>query len=233
MRPMHKQEPPARIKVAVVDDQKDFRENLTFLINSASGLECVAACDSADEATTKLPDARPDVVLLDIQLSEKKTGIDLIKPLKKALPGTRIVMLTVVEDSEKLFQAIRCGADGYMLKSTPLRQLPKIIQEAADGTTPLSPEVATLMLRSFQPSIPSRAAMEALTPREMEVIELLAQGCEAKEIAEKLGNSPETVRTIKKSIFAKLHVNTGAEAVREVYPQKSHLAVVRPLPQSP
>lgn len=216
-----------QIKIAVVDDQKDFRDGLGFLINAAPGLVCVATCSSAQQALQKLPNVSPDVVLLDIDLSDQQTGLDCIRPLKEVLPKAQIVMLTVVEHPKALFRAICLGANGYLRKASSLKDLPQAIRAAYEGASPISPEIARLMLEAFQTASPSTESRECLTPREMQVVQLLAQGLEAKEIAQQLGISPETIKSQKKSLFRKLRVNSSAQAIGKVFPDKPLQAIVR------
>ena len=135
---MNTDAPAGKIRVAIVDDQKEFRHGLAFLVNASHGLTCVAECANYEDAIESIPPAKPNVILLDIDLGQDKSGLDCIRPLKKAIPGVSVIMLTVMEQPLLVFTALSLGAGGYISKSTPLGQLPRVINEAFQGGAPVS-----------------------------------------------------------------------------------------------
>jgi DNA-binding NarL/FixJ family response regulator len=208
------------ISVAIVEDEKAFRESLAYLIDACPELACVAACASAEEAGQQLPAINPDVVLLDIELPGI-SGLEYVPLLRASLPDAQIIMLTVVEDPEKVFRALRRGASGYLRKVTPLAELPERIQEVMNGGSPMSPEIARLVIKAFQTPLPDVEAAQKLSPRQLKVVELMAQGYDPKEIAVHLGLSPDTVKTHCRSIYRKLQVNNREAAITALYPAKT------------
>jgi len=221
---------PNVIKVAVVEDRKDIREGLEFLLNSTPGLMCVAACSDSTTALAEIPEKGPAVILLDIDLGEERTGLDLIQPLKHALPATKVVMLTALEEDELVFRALCRGADGYLRRATLSKRLTASISGVLDDRYPLSPGVAERIWRVFKNPPPDPEEFDKLSDREAEIIQLLAQGYEAKEIAQQLGTSYETVKTQVRNIRNKLEVRTREQAVKKVFPTKKFEAVVRQVP---
>jgi len=210
----------------VVDDQEDFRDGLAFLINASPDLMCVGKYANGDAALEKLVASKPDVVLLDIDLGGEKTGLDCIQPLRRALPAVHVVMLTVIDQPLPIFRALCLGAAGYLSKSTPLDQLPRAIRDVVQGGSPMSPEITKFVIEAFQAPKPSTETQERLSSREEQVLQHLAQGCDVKEVAQALGISPETVKTLKKSVFAKLEVNTTGQALARAFPsRKLHIFV--------
>jgi DNA-binding NarL/FixJ family response regulator len=199
------------IRIAVVEDHDDTRENLQRLFNQEPGLQLLCACASAHEAMERIPPCQPDVVLMDIHLPEI-SGIECVARLKQRLPALHVLMWTVYEDDELILSALKAGASGYLLKRTPPARLVEAVAEVRNGGAPMSGEIARKVVASFHASPPSTAA-EALTQREEEVLRLLARGFVAKEVAAQLGISYDTVRTHLKHIYEKLHVRSRTEAV--------------------
>ena len=160
----------------------------------------------------EIPQAPPDVVLMDINLPGMN-GVECVRQLKQLLPKVQVMMLTVYEDTENIFNALAAGASGYMLKRTPSKELLEAIQEVQRGGSPMTMHIARKVVQSFQRASPSPSATENLSEREQQVLDLLSQGLMYKEIADKLGISYETVHTYIRRIYEKLHVQTRTEAV--------------------
>lgn len=198
--------------VALVEDDPGLREQLVQILNSAPDIHCVGTFATAEEALSRIPGLRPDVVLMDIKLPGL-SGIDCVAKLKKTLPALQIVMVTVYEDSERIFQALKAGASGYLLKSSPPEQLLGAIRDVHAGGSPMSSQIARKVVRHFHTlgSVPEQNL--PLSPREREVLDLLSTGLIYKEIADQLGIGVETVRTYVKSICQKMHARNRVEAV--------------------
>jgi DNA-binding NarL/FixJ family response regulator len=203
------------IKVALVEDSKVEREAISFLIHATPGFACVGALVSGEEALEKLPALGPDVVLMDIHLPGI-SGIDCIRQLKERLPSVRIMMLTVFEDHERIFKSLAAGATGYLVKKTPPAKLLEAIQELHNGGAPMSGQIARQVVAVFQEPAPWSSGVSELSPREQEILRLLAQGLIYKEIADQLGISFGTVRTHICRIYEKLHVHSRHEAAFKV-----------------
>lgn len=200
------------IRVAIVDDEGELREQIAAYVDHAPGFRCVRACASAEEALRWLPQDRPDVVLMDINLGAMD-GIECVRRLKPQLPETQIVMLTVFEDTERIFRALAAGATGYLLKRLAPPRLLDAIREVHAGGSPMSAPIARKIVTSFQQPPPRPDPAAELSPREREVLEGLAEGRAYKEIADKLGVSIHTVRNYIRRIYEKLHVRSRTEAV--------------------
>ncbi len=198
--------------VMVVEDDRGLREQLVKILNSAPGIRCGGSCTSGEEAVRLVPLKKPDVVLMDIQLPGM-SGIDCVADLKHALPALQIIMLTVYEDSESIFRALKAGANGYLVKSSPPAKLLEAIQDVSKGGAPMSSPIARKVVQHFHLLRPPERRAEELSPREREVLNLLASGYIYKEIGDKLGIGVETVRTYVKNICEKMHVRSRLEAV--------------------
>jgi DNA-binding NarL/FixJ family response regulator len=208
---------PGCIKVAVVEDNRKLRLELADTINGESSLQCVATCASGEEALRQLPEAVPDVVLMDIHL-QGMSGIECTRQLKQRLPDTQIVMLTMFDDSEKIFAALRSGASGYLLKRSAANDLPTAIEQAHEGGSPMAPRIARQVVKAFQddekaPKPKTAGEMDQLTERERELLSLMANGKHYKEVADALNISTDTVRSHIRRIYKKLHVHSRTEAV--------------------
>ena len=200
------------ITVSIVEDQEQLRTTLARVLNRAEGFRCVSNYGSAEAALEGLPKDKPDVVLMDINLPGLN-GVECARKLKQVAPQILIVMLTVYEDTDNIFNALAAGASGYMLKRTTTPELLESIREVLRGGSPMTAHIARKVVLSFQKSAASIEATEELSPREREVLDLLSQGFLYKEIAEKLGISYETVHTYVRRIYEKLQVRTRTEAV--------------------
>jgi len=206
-----------KIRVALVEDDLQVREGLRLLIDHAKTCICVAAYGSAEQALARLTAERPDVVLMDIQLPGM-SGIECIRELKQRMPKVQIMMLTVFEDHDRIFQSLSAGASGYLLKQTPPAKLLDSIAELHRGGSPMSMQIARRVVEVFQQTTSDEeAATTTLSPREREIIVLLGKGYLYKEIAGQLGISVETVRTHIHNTYEKLHVRTRTEAVMKVF----------------
>jgi DNA-binding NarL/FixJ family response regulator len=205
--------PSMPIQVALVEDNPVEREALTALLRRASGIECTAVCASAREARELLPSRRPDIVLMDINMV-RESGIDCVRSLRPLLRDAQFMMLTVVEDHERIFESLRAGATGYLLKSTSPAKLIEAIKELHEGGAPMSGQIARQVIRAFQKD-PSQGGADLLTATERRVLELLALGLIYKEVAERLTMSLSTVRTHIWHIYRKLEVNNRTEAIRK------------------
>ena len=200
------------ITVSIVEDNEQLRSTLVRVINRAEGFKCVSNYGSAEAALEGLPGDKPEVVLMDINLPGMN-GVECVRQLKQRGVPTLVVMLTVYEDTENIFNALAAGASGYLLKRTKSAELIEAIREVHTGGSPMTTHIARKVIQSFQRSGPSSSPSENLSQREQEVLECLSQGFLYKEIAEKLGISYETVHTYIRRIYEKLQVRTRTEAV--------------------
>lgn len=200
------------IRVSIVDDEADLRENIAGYVDAAKGFRCVSVHSSAEEALAQLPQVKPDVILMDINLGGM-SGIECVLQLKPRLHDAQIVMLTVFEDTEKIFSALAAGASGYLLKRMPPEKLLEAIREVHEGGSPMSAPIARKVVQSLQAHRPGTDETAELSPREREVLDGLAEGQAYKQIADKLDVSIHTVRNYIRRIYEKLHVRSSAEAV--------------------
>lgn len=207
------------IAVSIVEDDNQVRATLGRILNRSEGFKCVSQHANAEAALDALPQEKPDVVLMDINLPGIN-GVECARRLKQTAPQIQIVMLTVYEDSESIFKALAAGATGYMLKRTPKDELLDAIKDVQKGGSPMTTHIARKVVQAFQQaSSSSKSTAEAvdptanLSPREQEVLDCLSQGFLYKEISEKLGVSYETVHTYIRRIYEKLQVRTRTEAV--------------------
>jgi RNA polymerase sigma factor (sigma-70 family) len=200
------------ITVSIVEDSDKLRETLVRVLNRADGFRCVSHYANAEDALKELPNVKPNVVLMDINLPGMN-GVECVRQLKKIAPEIQVMMLTVYEDTENIFDALAAGASGYMLKRTAGKELLEAIAEVKRGGSPMTTHIARKVVQSFQRSAAAEAETEKLSDREQQVLDLLSQGLIYKEIAEKLGISYETVHTYIRRIYEKLQVRTRTEAV--------------------
>ena len=204
---------PVNITVSIVDDDAPARGILTEWVRGADGFKCVGVHENAETALAALPQEKPSVVLMDINMPGM-SGIECVRRLKPQMPVTQFVMLTVYEDPDHIFKALSSGASGYMLKRTPRAELLTAIKDVYAGGSPMSSNIARKIVQSFQRfSSTSPAEPDNLSPREHEVLELLARGYLYKEIAEALHISVPTVNTHIRRIYEKLHVRSRSQAV--------------------
>ena len=205
------------IAVSIVEDDPGVRASLARLIDKSPGFSCLSQHPSAENAIQELPRANPAVVLMDINLPGL-SGVECVRRLKPALPGTQIIMLTVYQNTEHIFNALAAGATGYLLKRTPRDKLLDAIREVHCGGAPMSRQIARRVVQFFQQidRLPEDARpapeVSSLTEREHEVLAQLAKGYAYKEIADQLNISFETVRTYVRTIYEKLHVHSRTEA---------------------
>jgi DNA-binding NarL/FixJ family response regulator len=198
--------------VFVVEDDSGLREQLVKILNSAPGIRCVGASPSAEDALRLIPVRKPDVVLMDIRLPAM-SGIECVAELKQICPALQIIMLTVYEDSESIFRALKAGAGGYLVKSSPPAKLIEAIVDVSKGGAPMSSHIARKVIHHFHEVGAASSRAQELSPREREVLDLLSSGYIYKEIGDKLGIGVETVRTYVKNICEKMHVRSRLEAV--------------------
>lgn len=198
-------------KIAIVEDNKVIRESLMEFIHADPECRCVCACATAEEALKVIPKHEPEIVLMDIQLPNM-SGIDCLAQLKQLLPSIHIIMVTVYEDTERIFKALRMGACGYLLKRCAPEELIAAIREVRQGGAPMSREIARKVIASFQEPLATAMEVEDLTAREREILELLANGFPNKQIADRLGLTDGTVRWHLRHVYNKLHVRSRTEA---------------------
>jgi DNA-binding NarL/FixJ family response regulator len=200
------------IRVSIVEDNGRVRGSLARLIALTPGFECVSEHGSGEEAVAALPKLKPEVVLMDINLPGIN-GVECVRQLKPLLPAMQVMMLTVYENTDLIFQALAAGATGYLLKQTPPTELLQAVREVHNGGSPMTGHIARKVVASFQQAGNSAREFENLTPRERQVLELLAKGFLYKEIAEAMTISYDTVHTHIRKIYEKLHVRSRTEAV--------------------
>jgi len=204
--------PDMRIRVSIVEDNRGTRESLTELLTRAPALRFVNAHPSGEEALAQITTDAPDVVLMDINLP-RMNGIECVAQLKQKLPKTQVLMLTTYEEGDLIFDSLRKGASGYLLKNMPPAELVQAIEQVHAGGAPMSMQVARKVVTHFQQIKQPRSDMEQLTKREHEILALLAKGFLYKEIADQLGISLSTVRAHLHTVYEKLHVQSRTEAV--------------------
>jgi len=198
--------------VAIVEDNRDFRATLAHYLDEAPGYRCVCACGTSEEALQKVPRLQPDVVLMDIHLPNM-SGVECTRRLKELCPALQILMLTVYEDNERIFSALKAGAGGYLLKRADPADILRAIQEVKQGGAPMSSQIARRVVQSFREAADHALKAEALSQREEEILQHLSKGYSTKEIADRLSVSVNTVRTHLQHIYHKLHVRSRTEAV--------------------
>ena len=204
------------INVAIVEDDAKLRETLKRYLTAQPGFRCASAYPNAEMALSGLPHVRPDVVLMDINLPGMN-GIECVAQLRASIPALKIIMLTVFEEDDQVFKALSAGAFGYLVKSSRPAKIIEAIREVHSGGSPMSGNIARKVVQSFQTQAAAqkaaRAETDALSPREVEVLQALSKGQTYKQIAANLGISLGTVRTYIQRIYEKLHVHSHAEAV--------------------
>jgi len=211
------------ISVCIADDNKDIRSALEQIVLMADGYALAGSFSDAEEALQKIPIVMPNVVLMDINLGEGESGIDCVRQLKPQYPEVLFMMCTVYEEDEKIFEALKAGANGYILKKTAPGKLLDAIRELYEGGAPMSSQIARKVVNAFQgkptgePGGITTKPLGILSNRENEILELLAQGMLYKEIAARLFISQETVRKHVYHIYEKMHVNNRVEAINKFY----------------
>jgi len=206
------QSSPGPLRVAIVEDDVTTREGLAALIQGTPGFQCVGRYGSVEELLRRPPDRVAHVVLLDINLPGI-SGSDGVRLVRERWSSTEVLMLTVYADQSKIFESICNGAVGYLLKKTPPARLIDAIQEAASGGAPMSPEIARKVVTLFRKTPVAERPSETLTPQELRVLQLLADGYSYQAAAERLSISLNTVRSYVRNVYDKLHVHSKSEAV--------------------
>lgn len=202
------------IKISIVEDQPEMRESLVAWLGDAPGLRCVGAHATGEEALKKIPAENPDVVLMDINLTGMN-GIQCVARLKKILPKIQVLMLTTYDEGEPIFDSLRAGANGYLLKNMTQPELVEAVRQVHSGGAPMSLQVARKVISHFHQSKPAQD-VELLTGREQEILKLLAKGYMYKEIADQLAISMSTVRSHVCAVYEKLHVHSRTEAAMKL-----------------
>lgn len=205
-------------KVAIVEDNATLRQYLAEFIGGTPGHRCVCTCASAEEALVKIPAHNPNVVLMDIHLPGE-SGIACTARLREKMPDLQVIMLTVYKDIKMIFQALKAGACGYVLKRSDEKEILEAIAEVRAGGAPMTGEIARMVVRSFmeEPKAHDPAGTHQLSARELEILALVAEGCPNKEIAARLFISNTTVRTHLMHIYEKLHVRCRTEAAAKYF----------------
>jgi DNA-binding NarL/FixJ family response regulator len=200
------------VKLSIVEDKDGFRESLALMLSEAPGFSCPHTYGTAEEALQGIPSAPPDVVLMDINLPGI-SGVECVRRLRQIAPQVRVIMLTVYENTENIYAALKAGASGYILKRTSPAKLLEAIQDVVDGGAPMSSAIARKVVQSFQEAPPAAATVENLSSREQEVLDMLAKGYLYKEISDQLQLGLGTIKTYVRRIYEKLHVQSRTEAV--------------------
>jgi DNA-binding NarL/FixJ family response regulator len=200
------------VTLSIVEDNREFRESLARMLNEARGFRCLNTYGTAEAALAGIPGSPPDVVLMDINLPGM-SGVECVRQLHTLAPKVRVIMLTVYENTENIYAALKSGASGYILKRTSPAKLLEAIQDVVDGGAPMSSAIARKVVQSFQEPPPTTGTVENLSAREQEVLDMLARGFLYKEISDQLGLGLGTIKTYVRRIYEKLHVQSRTEAV--------------------
>ena len=206
------------ISIAIVEDQRALRESLVEWLDHAPGIRCVGAYASGEEALREIPEKKPEVVLMDINLPGMN-GIRCVARLKERSPKTLVLMLTTYDEGDMIFDSLRAGANGYLLKNMPREELVEAVQQVHSGGAPMSLQVARKVINHFHQPKKTVSEIEQLTARELDILKLLAKGYMYKEIADHLGISMSTVRTHVSAVYEKLHVQSRTEAAMKLVGQ--------------
>ncbi len=199
-------------KICIVEDDGGLRESIAEFITETAGYECLGTFATGEAALKSIPSLSPAVVLMDINLPGM-SGTQCVKRLKEKMPQLQVMMLTVYENSDQIFEALAAGASGYLLKSTPPEKLIEAIDDLRNGGSPMSSHIARKVVQAFQSGAPATPLLQQLAPREQEVLSLLSKGHAYKQIAADMNVSMGTIRTYICRIYEKLHVNCRTEAV--------------------
>lgn len=208
------------IRVTIFEDNKHLQESLYYLINGTEGFTCLGAYGDCNDLQFVLKKDTPDVVLMDIEMPGM-SGIEGVKIIRQQFPGVQVLMQTIFQDDENIFNAICAGASGYILKSTSPANYIEAVKDVYNGGSPMTGSIARRVLEIFQKNIiPVNKTDYALTGKEKQILEYMVHGKSFKMVADAMGISYETVRTHMKSIYAKLHVNSNTEAVSKALKEK-------------
>ena len=205
------------VSIIIFEDNEQLRESLVTLLNNSEGYKVIGDYNNVIDAANIIRRNRPDVVIMDIDLPEK-SGIEGVRMIKETKPETLVIMYTMFEDDEKLFNSLCAGANGYILKKTSPYKLFEAINEVMEGGAPMSPTIAKRVLQTFQNK--SAVRLYHLSPRETEILHLLIKGYSVKLIAAELKIAFDTTRAHLRNIYQKLHVNCGKEAIAKVLSEK-------------
>lgn len=200
------------ISVSIVEDDPGTREGLVAVLGAAPALKCLRAYPDGEQALRNVPAEPPDVILMDINLPGM-SGIECVSQLKSKLPNLQILMLTTYEDSKLIFDSLRAGASGYLLKNMPPDEVVQAVEQVHAGGSPMSMHIARKVVNHFQQIKKPASDFDKLSNREQEILALLAEGYLYKEIADKLGISAGTVRVHLHTVYEKLHVQSRTQAV--------------------
>jgi DNA-binding NarL/FixJ family response regulator len=198
------------IAISIIEDQPDVRESLAACLGNEPGMRCSGAHMSGEDGLQKIPRENPDIVLMDINLPGMN-GIQCVARLKKRLPNLQILMLTTYDDGDMIFDSLRAGANGYLLKNISHEELVQAVQQVHSGGAPMSLQIARKVINFFQKAKPA-SEIDTLSARELEILRLLAKGHRYKEIADQLAINIGTVRSHVTHVYEKLHVNSRTEA---------------------
>jgi DNA-binding NarL/FixJ family response regulator len=205
------------IRVAIVEDDRGIREGLSLLIGGSPGFTCTGAFPDGESALEGLPPDPPDIVLMDIHLPGMD-GITCVGRLSTLCPDTQFMMSTAFDNDEEVFNALRAGANGYVLKNTPPVKLLEAITELYQGGSPMSASIARKVIGSLRPARSEKSASE-LSSRELEILEALSKGMRYQEVADSLFISVDTVRSHVRAMYGKLQVHSRTDAVNKVFPR--------------
>jgi DNA-binding NarL/FixJ family response regulator len=200
------------IAICIVEDDVELSTSVARYLDGAPGFRCAGAFASGEEALEQIPKKQPAVVLMDINLPGM-SGIECVRQLRTLMPTLQVIMLTVYEDTDQVFQSLAAGAAGYLVKSIKPSHLLEAIRDVHGGGSPMTSHIARKVVQAFQQPGRAEPGDEHLSPREQQVLELLAKGAPYKQIAENMGIGIETIRTYIRRIYEKLHVHSRIEAV--------------------
>ena len=206
-------------RIAVFDDNIDRRNSLKMLLDLSSDLEFVGAYENCENIEQRVETTLPDIILMDIEMPGKD-GIYGVQKIQKSHPYIKVIMQTVFEDSDKIFQCLQYGAKGYILKSASVQEILDCIMVVSKGGAFMTPSVALKVMQFFQQKSAKTPDLETLTPKELEVLKLLSEGLSYKLIADKLSITAGTVNNHLKKVYEKLHVHSAGEAISLMYKSK-------------
>lgn len=208
------------ISIAIVEDEKNYNNALKKVINYQQDMKVIAQFFDGNDAMQNLPAISPDVVMMDIQLQDM-LGIEIIEKLRKEMPDTQFIMCTSFDDEEKIFNSLKAGAMGYLVKGESMDKILSSIRDVYQGGAPMSFSIARKVLKHFERKLPEIKGFDELTQREKEILELLSEGLLYKEIADQKCISIDTVKKHVGNIYRKLHVNNKVEAINKFNQSKN------------
>ncbi|HEY9361782.1 MAG TPA: response regulator transcription factor [Chitinophagaceae bacterium] len=205
-----------QITVSIVEDLDEIRNGMKELLQQSSAFLCLSCYSNAEDAAEELPALQPDIVIMDINLPGM-SGINAVQSLKSRCPQIQFLMFTIYENNERVFEALKAGAGGYLLKNTPSEKILEALNEIYEGGAPMSAQIARKVVASFQQVTPAADESIRLTVKEREVLDALAKGFLYKEIADQLQINTSAVRQRIHKIYSKLHVQNSTEALNKIY----------------